>query len=157
MKQLTLSALFITAVLSLSSCGGASNNDRIADAYAAYDDKNVELAQQQVKEMIDEDSLKGFSCDELCRLSILLMKLSEQGYEEDIASAVHCYYKSFEVDSDSATAYFSSLPVDDAPYITILSALSVSLDPSQESRLRDFEVNEEELEELMDTNSFDNE
>lgn len=147
--------LFAAIGLVFVRCNNHSVDDRIDIAYAAYSEKDMVLAQQELNQMIERDSLKDCSCNDLCRLSILLMKLSEQGYEENIAPAVRCYYRSFEIDADSATAFFSQLPVEDAPYVTILSALSVSLDPDQEIRLQEFEVNENDIDLLMLNNDGD--
>lgn len=140
--------LFFTLALAFSGCTASSAEDRIDLAYDAYGDKDMDRAQSELRLIMEEDSIAGYSCRNLCRLSIILMKLSEQGYEENIAPAVHCYYRSFEVNADSATEFFATLPVEDAPFVTILSALSVSLDPSQETRLKDFEVNENDIDML---------
>lgn len=147
--------LFFALSLTFAGCSTDSVNDRIDTAYAAYGDKDMALAQQQVRLMLDNDSVDSYNCNDLCRLSILLMKLSEQGYEENIAPAVHCYYRSFEVNTDSATAFYAALPVEDAPYVTILSALSMSLDPAQETRLQEFEVNETDIDLLMNNTTGD--
>ncbi|MDE7153321.1 MAG: hypothetical protein K2O00_02600 [Muribaculaceae bacterium] len=156
MKNLTYALLlFFTLSLTFAACSQSSVNDKIDAAYAAYGDKDMASAQQQLRLMLDNDSTDSYSCNDLCRLSILLMKLSEQGYEENIAQAVHCYYRSFEVNADSATAYYAALPVEDAPYVTILSALSMSLDPSQENRLQEFEVNENDIDLLMNNSTGD--
>lgn len=144
-----ISFIFFTLVLSFSACNSETANDRIDIAYAAFGEKDMETAQQEVILMIEQDSLSDYSCSELCRLSILLMKLSEQGYEEDIAHAVRCYHRSLEMNTDSATLFYSSLPVEDAPFVSILSALSMSLDPEKDVKMEEFEVDESDLDVVM--------
>ena len=156
MRKVTFILLLIFSLtIAFIRCSDGSGNERIDLAYAAYSEKDMELAQQEVLDMLEKDSLSTYSCNDLCRLSILLMKLGDQGFEENIAPAVRCYYRSFEVNPDSATRFFSNLPVEDAPYVTILSALSISLDPDQELSIQDFEVNENDADLLMFNNHGD--
>lgn len=67
------------------------------------------------------------SAAQLCRLSVMFLRLSEQSREqENTAAAVECYRAANRISPDSVTLYFNDLPVEDLQYMAILRSLTSS-------------------------------
>ena len=79
------------------------------------------------------------SCDstmtvsDLCRLSIVYMKLSDiADVDDNTAAATTCYRIALKVDPDSARIFFRNLPVEDTRHAEVISTLEQLIDDPRE-------------------------
>lgn len=127
--------LFIT--LLFTSCGGSRAIDESAmnDVEVMMSAKDFEAAQSVCDDMIEGKDLNQIPIKDLCRLSILYSKLSEQQNQEDnMATATKCYRAARALNADSVAKYFSGLPTEDFQYAELLKNLSNLMDSPMEIR-----------------------
>ncbi len=125
---------FLHIVLSLfiTLLAGSCSDDRIGEsldsADSAMDNNDFDMAQKICNSVSDRDSLADLNTVQLCRLSILYMQLAEHGDEDvNVAWAMKCYHKAMSEQSDSAQAYYGSLPVERVKFVHMMSSLNRSL------------------------------
>ncbi len=126
--------LTIAITLLLASCCKDTTAEKITAAEVAIQSADYESAQEIVTEITSADSISKLGCENLCRLSIIYMRLSEhQDEEENVASATNCYHHAVELNPDSASVYFSNLPLEDERYVSVLSELNKYYDLDSDS------------------------
>ncbi|MCM1449371.1 MAG: hypothetical protein NC082_03440 [Clostridiales bacterium] len=126
--QLTkLHATLVAAVMLCAVAGGCrdtySASDNITTAEHAINIKDYDLA-RSICETFNTDSTTALTINDLCRLSIIYMKLSDvENTEINTATATQCYRSAMKADSDSATLYYDNLPIDEARHVEIMSQI----------------------------------
>ena len=133
MKFTGIIATVILVLASLfSSCTGQSAHEKISAAEVALQAADYETAQVIASGLCNNDSIQRLGCNNLCRLSIIFMQLSErQNEEENVASATNCYHYALLLNADSAQAFYSALPIDEVRFVSVLNELNkyYDLDP----------------------------
>lgn len=122
--------LIISVVCVLSACGGheaARTADAIAEAEAALNAGRYDSARSLADEMSGDSTLQ-LGVEDLCRLSIVYMTLSDN-VETDIntALATRCYRRAMTADADSAAAYYGALPIEESRHVDLMSKLEPML------------------------------
>lgn len=140
--------------MAMSACSSANSereqDARIADAEIAFADSNWVEA-QKICNSLTANGLDNLSEEQLGRLAILYMKLSEApNGGEHAAEATQCYLKAREVSADSLYSFTNALPPEDLQYIMVLSRLGGAI-ISPPDLSREFEQEENaENEELSE-------
>lgn len=121
--------------MTMVSCTTASSVDQNIDAadrsLAAGEYRST---QQLCDEIVSNNRIDTLSAAQLCRLSVMFLRLSEQSREqENTAAAVECYRAAYRTNPDSAMIYFNDLPVEDLQYMAILRSLTSSTDAEADS------------------------
>lgn len=122
--------LVILAFAALTACTAASTESRtkIAEAEEAFGESRYVRAQTICDSLVIGDGFGRLNVDELCRLSLLLMRLSENSAEEgaNVAFAAKSLAAAYSRDSDSTAAIILQMPTEDRARIVILTALGES-------------------------------
>lgn len=124
MKHITLYLLLVLIAMGLAGCGfnGGTKAD-IDAAEAAVNEGNYEIA-RSICETFVTDSTTALDVTDLCRLSIVYMKLSDlKDVDLNTAHATQCYNQAMVINPDSAQAFYNLLPVDEERHVQILSQL----------------------------------
>lgn len=131
MKYLLLSSITTLMMILTVACGGGESvvAGRLAEAEDAMAANDVDAAIHLCRELNEFKSSSSFSVAELGRLSILYMQLSDRTDDSDnVDIAVNCYREAYDLDPDSALAFYSSLPGEDDKYVMMLASISDSLE-----------------------------
>lgn len=115
------------------SCRGIDvASDDIATAEQAIDARDYDLA-RSICETFKTDSTSTLRATELCRLSLVYMKLSDvDNTDINTAAATQCYQSAMRADSDSARAFYDNVPIDEARHVEILTQLDRILSGSRD-------------------------
>lgn len=120
--------LFIT-ILIFPACSTKSDDSSINNIEYLIEQQDFNSAQKLCNNITQEKSLDEITLNNLCRLSVAYMKLSEYiNHEENIAMATKCYHIANDINSDSVTHYFSELSIEDTHHEIMLKTLSESID-----------------------------
>ncbi len=116
--------------MAVASCTTKSSVDQsIEAADKAIANGEYGSSQQVCDEIVGTNGLDSLSAAQLCRLSVIFLRLSEQSNEqENTAAAVECYRAANSISPDSVALYFNALPVEDLQYMAILRSLTSSTD-----------------------------
>lgn len=156
MKYFTI--LFVSIMMMLSACGDGDRELIIAQAEEAIADNQPLLAQESCDSLLSQaKSLNVFSVNDLCRLSILYMKLSEINRDKEevnVSAATRCYRQALKNNADSVREYVRQVPMEDVRHIELLRNLVQRLDNPTEIADDEDESEEEfyESEEGIDEN-----
>ncbi|MDE5786297.1 MAG: hypothetical protein K2H98_07175 [Duncaniella sp.] len=136
--HIILVLIIAVAVLSAAvGCTGASGRaeSNLADAEQALAYGRIGEA-QSLSDLLDADVNGGvLTVNQLGRLSIVHMKLNEAyvtDENDNVAKALACYRAAFEVNPDSARAFYAECQVDDVPYCMTLATLVQNIDEPME-------------------------
>ena len=124
-----LKTIFLIVPLSLMACGGsvADGND-LAAVEQSVEAKNYDLAQSICGAFVT-DSTTSLNVGELCRLSVVYMRLSDvKDEDENTASALQCLRTALKLNADSVQSFYNNLPVDQARHIQMLMQLDSMID-----------------------------
>lgn len=115
-------------VLLLGGCvSSESHADAIADAEQAFVDGEYGRS-QEICNSITTDGLDKLSEQQLGRLAIIYMKLSEVPNGTDhVAEATQCYLQAWKISNDSMAAFTNGLPPEDLQYIMMLNRIGGSI------------------------------
>lgn len=105
----------------------ASMPDRPLDAAEqAYADGKYVRAQMLADSIVLSSDLAEMQATSLCRLSLLLMRLSEVNGDagSNIAFAAHALEAAERCDSDSTAIFIESLPVDDRARLVMVNSIA---------------------------------
>ena len=116
---------------------GCSNSqstpaDTLHDAEEAFAHRQFSKAQHILSSLADSPDFNAMSVDELCRMSLLCMRLGEaqpDSDEADIALAARVYITALRRNSDSAVAFINAVDIDDRGRAAILRALAAANHP----------------------------
>lgn len=128
--------------IAATACSGNSiigSKPSVADAEAAYNATHFQQAQEIVNEIATEDALNNMSVNELCRISLLIMQLSEvQGEDLDnMAYAVSALDAAISRNPDSTAAFIQQIAMADRARVALLSAISNAYHADADSLLND--------------------
>lgn len=143
MKHIYIIIIAFTCLASM--CGVSCRvsdavSDDIATAEQAVDARDYGLA-RSICETFTTDSTSTLRATELCRLSLVYMKLSDvDNADINTAAATQCYQSAMRVDSDSARFFYDNVPIDEARHVEILTQLDRILRGS-----RDIYIDEDSL------------
>lgn len=111
----------------LSGCSGYNIDKNLSAAETAMANNDYAMAQKICNSIADKDSLNDLSATQLCKLSIILMELSEHNDEEtNVGMATNCYHKALELHPDSALKFYQSLPSERESLVHMLWVLDRS-------------------------------
>ncbi|MDE7385749.1 MAG: hypothetical protein K2N28_01275 [Muribaculaceae bacterium] len=121
-----LLSVLLAAVMSCSDNSAAA--DDITTAEQAVEAKDYDLA-QSICETFVTDSTSSLGVNELCRLSMVYMSLSDvDDVDNNTASALQCMHSAMKLNADSALAFYNNTPVEQARYVQILLQLEQMID-----------------------------
>ncbi len=125
MKKL-LYLVLPAAVFFAASCSGSNEVSPVDDAELAFENGDYPEAQEICDSLVLSPESADLSIDRLCRLSLLLIRLSENyGNEEsNIALAARSLQIADERYADSVDIFAESLPVEDRGRLSLLRAIS---------------------------------
>lgn len=132
--------------LALTSCGGSDVSERISSAEMAYATEDAAVSRRICDEIMDDNSRdSNLTAMQLGRMSILYMQLYDRTDDADaLDMATQCYRSAFETDADSATYFYTHLPVDQDKYGMSLTTLVQSIDnPADVSDTHDAPASDE--------------
>lgn len=125
MKHLLWAALTLVAAACTSgrSDSGTSGIER---AEHAFESGRYARSQAIADSLVLGTSFGRLNVDELCRLSMLFMRLGEQNGDEGAttAMATRCLSAAFARDSDSTVAVIRDMPSEDRGRAMLLTALN---------------------------------
>ncbi len=154
----TLTYLLASISLIFSSCGGHSSiaND-VAAAEVAIANDDVMTTRDLCDGIMSKSQKEGIDASQYARLSILYMQLNDRSDNPaDIGYAARFYKLAYEIDADSAEAYYRALPVDQEKYVMTLSAIVHTLESPQEIPAEhDMEIPGSEIGHVEDTSIAD--
>ena len=125
--------ILLLSIFALSSCGGGIDTNAVAQVEELMAQNSYESAQKLCDNITDVENLEEIPVMDLCHLSLVYVKLSEQMNEvENMAKATKCYHAASLMSADSVEAYISELPVEDIQYAEMLRRLSDMIDAPRE-------------------------
>lgn len=124
-----LTAVCVAALLS-GACGDTDcNQDPLTRAESCLDEGRYNAAQSLCDSLIIGDCFGRMSAEDLCRLSVLFVKLSEQANEgANYASAARSMQAAVRRNADSVEIFIENLPVDERSQTLVLRQLCNQLD-----------------------------
>lgn len=134
MKKLLYRLSFIIALLAplslLAACGSPA--DAAADQLASADEAVSVGDYSQAQEILDDlvkKGYKGLSEDNLGRMAVLLMHLSEHSRsDENIAEATECYRAAAALSADSLHAFTSTLTPEELANFFLVKRIATGID-----------------------------
>lgn len=133
--------------LALTSCGGSDVSERISSAEMACAIEDADVSRRICDEIMDDNGRdKSLTAMQLGRMSILYMQLYDRTDDADaLDMATQCYRSAFETDADSATYFYTHLPVEQDKYGMSLTTLVQSIDnPADVSDTHDSPAGDED-------------
>lgn len=131
LKAPAISILILAAIAAcLVSCGGGTPSDPLESAEEAFNDSRFAKAQALCDSLVLGDSFSGLSVDQLCRLSLLLAKLGENGADDEANTAFAAYSlrRALTLNKDSVNIFTHSLSMDDQARFIPLTVLAAPVD-----------------------------
>lgn len=119
--------LIVLAIL-VAACSG-DTRDTVSLAEQDYNDGRYEAAVRVCDSLILGQSFPSLSVDELCRLSVLMVKLADHSDEENnFALAARCMRAALERNPDSVAEFVQTLPVDEQSQSVLIQQLITAID-----------------------------
>lgn len=114
------------------SCRSATSDD-ITVAEVAVDEADYNTAKQICDDIFAAHNDSTLSVNDLCRISIVYMKLSDIAAEdENTALATQCYRMAVSTSPDSARAFYRNLPIDEAQHVEVMATLEQWIDGNRD-------------------------
>lgn len=116
---------FIFSLLVLGACSGSNNaDDAISVAEQAYSDGEFDRVQAICDSIVNGDGCSRLSANDLCRTSLLYMKLSEIREQEfNTASAMTCLGAAMSKDSTAVDNFIAGRQGDDQSMLIMVRTL----------------------------------
>lgn len=127
MKRLLPSFFLLIALLSALSCSGPSEApvDLLDEAELAFEHGQFRQAQLLADSIIGDSRIEKLDVGNLCRLSLLFVRLGERSDEEaNIVNAAKALDAAALRDNDSTATFIRELPVDDQARFVLVEAVS---------------------------------
>lgn len=124
---MTLVGLGLCAATILQACGGgAPGRDPLGEAESEFNAGNYASAQQLCDSLLLGESLTALSVDQLCRLTLLFMRLGDSAGDIDANTAFAARTLKAAVDrnADSTLIFLNSIPLEDKARLAILTAIN---------------------------------
>lgn len=117
-------------MLLMCACtGGGGFDEEIQSAEMALAAGDMRVARSVADHLLQGPDSTGLSASRLARLSMVYIRLAEHpDYTEMAANAVNCYRKAYELNPDSARAYYDNLDPEQVPTAEFLYHLVSSGD-----------------------------
>ena len=126
-RFLLLSSLL--SALILTSCSFDNVDQNIEAAEFSLSNNDYSEASEICHKIAVRDSLNDLTTSQLCRLSIIYMRLSENRDEDvNVAMATRCFHMAMEQDSLEASVLYNDMPIDDQHWIHFLAEMNKILD-----------------------------
>lgn len=120
-------SIIIALSLLLTACSGLESKS-VETAENDLSEGNFESARLTCLSLSSDENIDGLSVDQLCRISMLMVKLAEHGEEEDcMAAATRCMKTALTRDTDSVFSFIHTLPVDEQSQTMLIQQLSNSI------------------------------
>ncbi|MDE6196370.1 MAG: hypothetical protein K2F91_00715 [Muribaculaceae bacterium] len=123
-----LSSLALLCVCLIQGCAGTGSDvSPLEQAEHAVANGRYAVAQELCDSMILGDRFGSMSVEELCRLSLVFMRLSENntsGEEANTAFAARSLQAAIAADADSALLFLKNVPVEDQARAALITAIS---------------------------------
>lgn len=120
--------LVILFVVVLAACSD-SQKLTVDMAEADYMERHYDSARDICNELVNGDNFDRLSIDQLCRLSVLLVKLSDCNDEDsDIALAAKCMQEAMNRNADSVRFYVEAMPVDERSQSVLIQQLITAIE-----------------------------
>ena len=119
-----LGLVLLTAQVSCATHETCSNSLQAAEL--AYANGRYDAAQALCDELVSAREFSSLNTDELCRLALLFVRLSENHGDENAntAFAAKTLEATIERDADSTALFLSLAPVEDQARLTLIRAIS---------------------------------
>lgn len=134
MKKLLYRLSFIIALLAplciMAACGSTADaaTDQLASADEAMAAGDYAQAQEIIDVLIKKD-YKGLSEENLGRMAVMLMRLSEHSRsDENIAEATECYRAAAALSTDSLHAFTSTLTPEELANFFLVKRIASGID-----------------------------
>lgn len=129
-KHLYLLSFLFAALLWLTACGSAA--DAASDQLQTADEAMAAGEYTQAQTIVDNlvaKGYKGLSEDNLGRMAVLLMRLSEHSdNDENIAVATECYREAAALSADSLHAFTSTLTPEELANFFMVKRIATGID-----------------------------
>ncbi len=129
-KHLYLLSFLFAALLWLTACGSAA--DAASDQLQTADEAMAAGEYTQAQTIVDNlvaKGYKGLSEDNLGRMAVLLMRLSEHSdNDENIAVATECYREAAALSADSLHAFTSTLTPEELANFFLVKRIATGID-----------------------------
>ena len=142
MKHVIFTILAITALV---GCNNMSTTDcSVAEIEKTLAAGDYEAVQDMCEDFVADSAMGEKSISELCRLSVVMMKLTELIDDETATiQAVECCRVAFDKDALSAECCYDSLATEEAAIVAMLQTLAASVG-------RQYDIpSDEEIDSLM--------
>lgn len=126
-KNLIILSCSIILLAVMFSCrNNEAQMSPIEKAEKALSEGDTAAAQELCDEITQSTDIEKLSTEELCRLSLLYVRLAETGDSNEVntAMAATCLLKAFELDIDSATTFLDNMSNDDRNLMRFITAIS---------------------------------
>lgn len=127
----------LLAGILLWACGGESSVDKsLSEAETAIMENNFATASKMAEGISTSAGEPGYvTARQAARLSIIYMQLADHENEDtNTAIAVNYCREALEVNTDSAEAYYASVPSDQTAYVSALMAIVQNINNPGEIR-----------------------
>lgn len=115
--------------LTFTSCGFDNVDQNIEAAEFSLSNNDFGEASEICYKIAARDSLNDLTTSQLCRLSIIYMRLAENRDEDvNVAMATRCFHMAMEQDSLEASGLYNDMPIDDQHWIHFLTEMNKVLD-----------------------------
>lgn len=128
MKQFLWAALTLVAAAACTSGARDADASSLQKAEYAFSEGRYARSQAICDSLVLGNQFGRLNVDELCRLSMLFMRLGEQNGDEGgtTAMATRCLSAAFARDSDSTVTIIRAMPSEDRSRAMLLAALNES-------------------------------
>lgn len=131
---------YLSLLLFVSSCSSNGTDYEISAAEQAIANGDYDLA-RSICESFITDSTTTLNTGELCRLSLIYMKMSDiEDTDLNTAAATQCYHNALLINNDSAKLFYDNVPIDEVRHVEIMSQLDRILSDSRDIFIEDDSV-----------------
>lgn len=117
-------AMAVMTICVVSGCTGGSPSDDLDAAHSLLEAGDVKSAQEICDDLLARSDSNDIGVSNYGRLSLTYMELAEQADQDDnIVNATLSYYRAYNIDADSAAAYYNALTGDDAMRYSMLATI----------------------------------
>lgn len=120
-----ISALMLVAIM-LQACGTSTPAASVEQAEDALANGHYEAAQTICDNLVGSPDYEKLTIDELCRLSIVYVKLGENTDNTDanIVAAARSMQKASDRDADSTALFIDAVSVEDRARVALITAIN---------------------------------
>lgn len=121
--------LFPILLLLISAACGDVGGNSVDMAERDFAEHRYASARQICDSLILGESFPTLSVNDLCRLSVLMVKLADHSDEEaNFALAAKCMQLAMERDADSVADFVQTLPIDEQSQSVLIQQLTTAIE-----------------------------